>query len=264
MKSEGQARGFTLVELLVVIGIMAVLIAILLPALQRARGAAKSIACQSQLRQLGTAFNLYANDHRGTIAMAYYRNAAGNSFSFHDYLSPYLGIRLTDIELNAFNGGSGYKGRVRLFQCPSHDTTTPEDSTTYSMPVHGNNSDGQRAGANNDGIGIYLDHTNVAYQGLQAEVWRYSQVRRASETLLLVEDINRPIGSINTTIRYARFQNVSKNHALHRGKFNYLFADGHVVHLSPAETVRQDQPANRVIPALGMASQGAWTVSDTD
>jgi prepilin-type N-terminal cleavage/methylation domain-containing protein/prepilin-type processing-associated H-X9-DG protein len=66
-QSSPRSRGFNLIELLVVIGIVAVLIGFLLPALAKARQQAKQIACQSNLRQVGQLLVMYANANVGWI-----------------------------------------------------------------------------------------------------------------------------------------------------------------------------------------------------
>lgn len=64
---EVKRTGFTLIELLVVIGIISVLIAILLPSLRKARVAAQSVVCRSNLRQASLALSIYSNHNRGVL-----------------------------------------------------------------------------------------------------------------------------------------------------------------------------------------------------
>src|ERR1700689_3676318 len=85
-------RGFTLVELLVVIGIIAVLISMLLPALNKARKSTYVVNCASNMRQIGQAMYAYPVDYRGQLPFAVmdvgpYPNTLGNAFTWDDALN---------------------------------------------------------------------------------------------------------------------------------------------------------------------------------
>jgi prepilin-type N-terminal cleavage/methylation domain-containing protein len=121
-------RGFTLVELLVVIGIVAVLIAVLLPALNKARAAAAKAACLSNQRQIMGAVYIYANQYKGAIPPPLNGgNASGSHIVWARHI---LGQRRGDDE-GYHNLGHVFSKRIlkdpRAFYCPSQ----LDESLTY-------------------------------------------------------------------------------------------------------------------------------------
>lgn len=132
LKAESRSRsaGFTLVELLVVIGIIAVLIAILLPALQKARQAAQSVVCMSNLRQIGVALELYANGHNGYQPPVL---SLDERIAWDGYLWPYLG---GDPSRTSFKGLITNQNLepLRVLQCPADQgTSSPFDTNATNI-----------------------------------------------------------------------------------------------------------------------------------
>ena len=106
-------NGFTLIELLVVIAVIAVLLAILMPALRRAKMLAQGVACRANLKQLATAWNVYLDDYEGYFyqgvnANVNYGGWKGIADWFPRPLNQYLGLPGT---LEA-------EGSAKVFRCP--------------------------------------------------------------------------------------------------------------------------------------------------
>lgn len=195
MKKFSKAnRAFTIIELLVVIAIIGVLIALLLPAVQMAREAARRVKCQNNMKQIALACLNYHNSHN------YFPPSKMAGHSWAPRIFPYMEEQVLNLHYNFNFPGSHAKNRrvVRVFVPPLHCPSTPvpanrldshkgtQYSTTDYAPV---------AWVNRTLAKMKLIDKARSYAGVMnfADAARIVDIRDGtSHTLVFCEDAGRP------------------------------------------------------------------------
>lgn len=215
-------KGFTLVELLVVIGIMAILIALLLPALNKARAHAQKVACASNMRQLGLAMLNYVAEQKGWLppgggrADGFWNSAGSPNPDYGATYNSWLHFMIEARVIKGVNTTNWFNQVVLpIMQCPSENRTGNQYVWSYKPSAY---------------LLGFPRGTGVQPADPVNRMTKITELRHSTQTVLLAETF---MGYPNLfKLFISPDGNWNSGHGWYPrhvgGTANFLFADGHV------------------------------------
>jgi prepilin-type N-terminal cleavage/methylation domain-containing protein/prepilin-type processing-associated H-X9-DG protein len=213
-KTISRCEAFTLIELLVVIAIIAILAALILAPISRAKQRASAVACTSNLRQLGLAFNLYCENHSDTFPAPGSRSVYGPQPE--DWIWWHQGRDINQSSIVPYIS----KFNSRLFRCPQDPgVRSPAEDYPYSYSLNSSDLEGEV----NPGM------SSIVTQDRKLYGFKTMQVKDPAAKIMLVDEDRNTIDDSRWAPGYGNL--ISSRHN-RRGVV--AFADGHAQLVLPA------------------------------